>query len=62
MAPQTTAVTGIDNPIGPMDDSDNKSRDSNQTNERTTDSKRKIGLGRRITNKINGFLETGFER
>ena len=60
MAPQTTAVTGIDNPIGPVDDSD--TRDSNQTNESTTDSKRKTGLGRRITNKINGFLETGFER
>ena len=58
MAPQTTAVTGIDNPIGPAD----VARDNNQTNESNTVSKRKIGLGRRITNKINGFLERGFER
>ena len=61
MAPQTT-VTGIDNHVGPVDDSDDKSRDSNQPNESYTDSKRKIGLGQRITNKINGFLETAFER
>ena len=58
MAPQTTVVTGLDNPIGPAD----VARDNNQTNESNTVSKRKIGLGRRITNKINGFLERGFER
>ena len=58
MAPQTTVVTGVDNPIGPAD----VARDNNQTNESNTVSKRKIGLGRRITNKINGFLERGFER
>ena len=58
MAPQTTAVTGIDNPIGPAD----VARDNNQPNESNTVSKKKIGLGRRITNKINGFLERGFER
>ena len=58
MAPQTTVVTGVDNPIGPAD----VARDNNQTNDSNTFSKRKIGLGRRITNKINGFLERGFER
>ena len=58
MAPQTTVVTGVDNPIGPAD----VARDNNQTNESNTVSKRTIGLGRRITNKINGFLERGFER
>ena len=58
MAPQTTVVTGIDNPIGLAD----VARDNNQPNESNTVSKRKIGLGRRITNKINGFLERGFER
>ena len=58
MAPQTTVVTGVDNPIGPAE----VARDNNQTNESNTVSKRKIGLGRRITNKINGFLERGFER
>ena len=58
MAPQTTVVTGVDIPIGPAD----VARDNNQTNESNTVSKRKIGLGRRITNKINGFLERGFER
>ena len=58
MAPQATEVTGIDNPIGPAD----VPRDNNQPNESNTVSKRKIGLGRRITNKINGFLERGFER
>ena len=58
MAPQTIVVTGVDNPIGPAD----VARDNNQTNESNTVSKRKIGLGRRITNKINGFLERGFER
>ena len=58
MAPQTTVVTGVDNPFGPAD----VARDNNQTNESNTVSKRKIGLGRRITNKINGFLERGFER
>ena len=58
MAPQTTVVTGIDNPIGLAD----VARDNNQPNESNTVSKRKIGLGRRIRNKINGFLERGFER
>ena len=58
MAPQTTVVTGIDNPIGLAD----VARDNNQPNESNTVSKRKIGLGRRITNKINGFLERGFEK
>ena len=58
MAPQTTVVSGIDNPIGPAD----VARDHNQTNGSNTVSKRKIGLGRRITNKINVFLERGFER
>ena len=58
MVPQTTVVTGIDNPIGLAD----VARDNNQPNESNTVSKRKIGLGRRITNKINGFLERGFER
>ena len=58
MAPQTTVVTGIDNPIGLAD----VARDNNQPNESNTVSKRKIGLGRRITNEINGFLERGFER
>ena len=58
MAPQTTVVTGIDNPIGLAD----VARDNNQPNESNTVSKRKISLGRRITNKINCFLERGFER
>ena len=58
VAPQTTVVTRIGNPIGPAD----VARDNHQPNESNTVSKRKIGLGRRITNKINVFLERGFER